>query len=267
MTGKTIAIHSCRGGTGKSVIAANLAVILARKGLNMALLDLDFRAPSLATVFSKDDKGLVKWWLNDFLNGKCAAEQVIMDVSGKYDLKRKLLIGLANPSIEAIRGMADKSSSWEVTAVKRIFSLLSSLFKKMEIDLCIIDTSPGVQYSSINAVVSSDLSIVITTLDSLDLKGTRNLLLDLYDPLERKSVVLVNKYSPETRLSKDKNPEDIISRVEESLKHPVIGIIPCFCDVLERERAAIMALKYPGHQFVRNLEEIADNLRNMEQIC
>jgi len=65
MTGKTIAIHSCRGGTGKSVIAANLAIILARKGLDIALLDLDFRAPSLAASLSKDDTGLVKWRLND----------------------------------------------------------------------------------------------------------------------------------------------------------------------------------------------------------
>ena len=166
MTGKTIAIHSCRGGTGKSVIAANLAIILARKGLSIALLDLDFRAPSLAAIFSKDDKDLVEWWLNDFLNSRCTAEQVVMDVSGKYNLEGRLLLGLANPSIDAIRGMADKSSSWEVAAVKKIFSLLSSLFKEMNIDCCILDTSPGVQYSSVNAVVSSDVSVVITTLDS-----------------------------------------------------------------------------------------------------
>jgi MinD-like ATPase involved in chromosome partitioning or flagellar assembly len=267
MTGKTITIHSCRGGTGKSLIAVNLAIILARKGLNIALLDLDFRAPSLATVFSKDDKGLVNWWLNDFLNGKCTTEQVVIDVSGKYNLEGRLLIGLANPSIEAIRAMADKSSSWEVAAVKRIFSLLSSLFKEMSIDCCIVDTSPGVQYSSINAVVSSDVSVVITTLDSLDLKGTRNMLFDLYDPLERKTVVLVNKYSPETRLFKDERPENTVSRVEENLKHPVIGVIPCFCDVLQQERSAIMAVKDPTHQFVRNLEEVADNLRKMAQIC
>lgn len=267
MTGKAIAIHSCRGGTGKSVIATNLAVILARRGLNMALLDLDFHAPSLATIFSKDDKGLVKWWLNDFLNGKCATEQVVIDVSGKYSLEGRLLIGLANPSIEAIRGMTDKSSSWEVAAVKRIFSLLSSLFKEMNIDCCIVDTSPGVQYSSINAVVSSDVSVVITTLDSLDLKGTKNMLLDLYDPLERKTVVLVNKYAPETRLFKEERLENIVSRVETDLKHPVIGIIPCFCDVLQQERAAIMAVKDPAHQFVRSLEEVADKLRKMEQMC
>ncbi len=50
---KTLAFHSSRGGTGKTVIATNLATIWAKKGLKIALLDLDFRAPSLAGTFSK----------------------------------------------------------------------------------------------------------------------------------------------------------------------------------------------------------------------
>jgi septum site-determining protein MinD len=137
----------------------------------------------------------------------------------------------------------------------------------MNVDCCILDTSPGVQYSSVNAVVSSDVSVVITTLDSLNLKGTKNMLLDLYDPLERKSVVLINRYFPETRISKCERPESIVTRVEQDLKHRVIGIIPCFCDLLEQERTTIMAVKDPAHKFVRNLEEVADNLRKMEQIC
>lgn len=56
MAGKTIAIHSSRGGTGKSVIATNLAIILARRGLNVALLDLDFRAPSRRQFFRRMKK-------------------------------------------------------------------------------------------------------------------------------------------------------------------------------------------------------------------
>ena len=62
------------------------------------------------TVFSKNGKDLVKWWLNDFLNGRCTAEQVVMDVSGNYGLKGRLLIGLANPSLEAIRGYGRQES-------------------------------------------------------------------------------------------------------------------------------------------------------------
>jgi MinD-like ATPase involved in chromosome partitioning or flagellar assembly len=260
MTGKTVVIHSSRGGTGKSIIATNLAAILARRGSNVALLDLDFRAPSLATVFSKDDENSVRCWINDFLNGQCSPEQVVSDESKKYNLKGKLLIGFADPSVEAMRGMAEKSSSWEVTAVKRIALLLTSLRDEMGVDYCIVDTSPGIQYSSINAVVSSDLSILITTLDSLDLKGTKKMLADLYDALERKTVVLINKYSPETRVKEAARNESVASSVARMLGHPVIGMIPCFCDVLQQQRTEIMAVKNPNHQFVKKLEEIADRL-------
>jgi MinD-like ATPase involved in chromosome partitioning or flagellar assembly len=263
MKAKAISIHSSRGGTGKTVIATNLAAILASKGYNVALLDLDFRAPSLATVFSKRIEAPVGCWLNDFLDGRCTADQVLIDVSGQFSLKGKLLVGLANPSIEAIRNILGKSSAWEVTAVKRLFSLLSSLFNNMNIDCCLLDTSPGVQYSSINSAVSSDLTVVVTTLDSLDLEGTGNMLFDLYDALARRTVVLVNKYSPETRILKGERRESLASKVEKVLKHPVIGMIPCFCDVLQQERAAIMALENPNHPFVKKLEEVAEKLEEV----
>ena len=260
MKAKAISIHSSRGGTGKTVIATNLAMIMAGKGMNVGLLDLDFRAPSLSMVFSKAIESPVRFWLNDFLNGECTEEQVMIDVSKIYDLEGKLLIGLSNPAIEAIRNIMGKSSAWEVTAVKKLFSLLSSLFNNMSIDCCLLDTSPGVQYSSINSAVSSDLTIVVTTLDSLDLKGSENMLFDLYDALERKAVVLVNKYSPESRVFRRERYESLASNVEGILKHPVVGMIPCFCDVLQQERAAIMAVEDPKHPFVKGLEEVAEKL-------
>ena len=266
MKAKAISIHSSRGGTGKTVIASNLAMIMAGKGMNVALLDLDFRAPSLNMVFSKAIESPIRCWLNDFLNGECKEEQVMIDVSKIYDLEGKLLIGLSNPSIDAIRNIMGKSSAWEVTAVKKLFSLLSSLFNDMNVDCCLLDTSPGVQYSSINSAVSSDLTVVVTTLDSLDLKGSENMLLDLYDALERKTVVLVNKYSPESRVLKGKRSESVASSVEGILKHPVIGMIPCFCDVLQRERASIMAVEDPIHPFVKSLEEVAEKLDHLLSI-
>jgi MinD-like ATPase involved in chromosome partitioning or flagellar assembly len=191
-----LSIHSSRGGTGKTVIATNLAAIYAIKGLNVALLDLDFRAPSLADVFSKGIREPIKHWLNDFLDGRCKAEQTLTDVSEAYGLKGKLLLGLANPEIDAIRNTMEKSRAWEVTAVKRLFSLRSTLFENMDIDCCIFDTSPGVQYTSINAVVSSDVSVVVATLDSLELKGLGKMLAELYDAFGKKTVVLINKVFP-----------------------------------------------------------------------
>jgi MinD-like ATPase involved in chromosome partitioning or flagellar assembly len=260
MNAKAVSIHSSRGGTGKTVIATNLAVILANRGFNVALLDLDFRAPSLAMVFSEGIETPVKCWLNDFLNSKCAPEEILIDVSGKYNLRGKLLVGLANPAMEAIRNVMEKSRAWEVTAVKKLFSLLFTIFNNMRVDFCIFDTSPGMQYSSINAIVGSDISMMITTLDSLDLKGTEDLLVELYDALDKKTVVLVNKFSPQTRIKSIGSNRNLVNKLERILKHPVIGVIPCYCDVLQTERTTLLAVEKPNHPFVLNLEEVAEKL-------
>jgi septum site-determining protein MinD len=260
MTKKTIVLHSSRGGTGKTIIATNLAIIWAKTGLNIALLDLDFRAPSLAGAFSKTIKKQPKYWLNDFLLGRCKIEQALIDVTSTYKIKGKLLIGLANPSIEAIRNTMDKSRAWEVSAVKRLFSIQKTLFKQNNIDYIILDTSPGLQYSSINAVVSSDISIIVTTNDEVDLRGTRNLIEDLYIELDKNPIVLINKVFPETQTPTKQNQKELIAKIENQLESPIITTIPCYCDVLQAKRTSIIAIEKPNHPFTRNLEKIAKTL-------
>jgi MinD-like ATPase involved in chromosome partitioning or flagellar assembly len=162
--------------------------------------------------------------------------------------------------MEAIRNVMEKSRAWEVTAVKKLFSLLFTIFNNMRVDFCIFDTSPGMQYSSINAIVGSDISMMITTLDSLDLKGTEDLLVELYDALDKKTVVLVNKFSPQTRIKSIGSNRNLVNKLERILKHPVIGVIPCYCDVLQTERTTLLAVEKPNHPFVLNLEEVAEKL-------
>lgn len=260
MTGKTIAIHSSRGGTGKTVLATNLATIWAQKGRNVAILDLDFRAPSLAGVFSKVITKPNECWLNDFLSGRCKIEQALINITQTLGLKGKLLLGLANPSIEAIRNTIDRSRSWEVTAVKKLFSLRSTLINKMGVDYIILDTSPGVQYSSINAIVSSDISIIVSTNDNVDLDGLKNLIKDLYSELGKKPLVLINKIFPETHLLSNENEEEEIIQIEKQLGSSIIGAIPCYCDVLRAKRTSILAIEKPNHSFIKKLERIAKTL-------
>ena len=260
MTTKTLAFHSSRGGTGKTVIATNLAAIWAKKGLKIALLDLDFRAPSLAGAFSNAIEKQPKYWLNDFISGRCKIEQTLIDVTNFYGLKGKFFLGLANPSIEAIRNTIDKSRSWEVSAVKRLFSMRKTLFKKFNMDYIILDTSPGLQYSSINAVVSSDIAIIVTTNDEVDLKGSKNLIENLYIELDKKPVVLINKIFPETQTQIKDTEKEIIKKIEKQLKSPIITSMLCYCDVLQAKRTSIIAIEKPKHPFVKNLEMMAKTL-------
>ncbi len=50
-----IAIHSGKGGVGKSTVAANLAVALAKNGFSVGLLDADIHGPSIPKMFHIED--------------------------------------------------------------------------------------------------------------------------------------------------------------------------------------------------------------------
>lgn len=53
--GKLIAVASGKGGVGKSTIAFNLALALARKGNKVGILDADIYGPSIPTLMGKAD--------------------------------------------------------------------------------------------------------------------------------------------------------------------------------------------------------------------
>jgi chromosome partitioning protein len=89
--GKIVAIHSYKGGTGKTLLSINLAVTLAKHGKKVCLLDLDFRAPSLATLLKM---AKVEYWLNDYLNGVCEIEKVLIDLSDRIADQGKFFRGL-----------------------------------------------------------------------------------------------------------------------------------------------------------------------------
>lgn len=102
--GIVLTVHSYKGGTGKTLVSINLASIFASQGKNVCLVDLDLRAPSLDATFAADGKH----WVNDFLDGGCEPMELLKDFSKEKGTKGRLLVGLANPSMEAIREVVTK---------------------------------------------------------------------------------------------------------------------------------------------------------------
>ena len=258
---KTISIHSSRGGTGKSLIAVNLAAIYALRGRNVALLDLDFRAPSFSTIFGLGVYKRINFWLNDFLDGKCSAEEALIDFSDRYGTKGKLLVGFANPGVDAMREMAAKNRKWQMEALRRLLNLKTSL-RNLGVDYVLLDTTPGINYHSVNAVVSSDISIVVITMDVLDIEGARRMISELYDAFEKRTVILANKVAPYHYMSKGEE-EVFKRRLQVLFKYPLIAVVPCFCDVLQTSRVIILTLESPDHPFVRILDEVATKLEEL----
>ena len=206
-------IHSYRGGTGKTLLATNLAAVYSRKE-KVCLLDYDLRAPSLHNVFHVP---VPDYWLNDFLNGDCEIDECISEVNPN------LYVGLACPDAEAIREMMGKSRSWETGALSRTISLNKTL-PDMGFEKLIFDTAPGLLYSSINAVVGSDIIALVMRMDALDILGTKEMVKGVYELLEKPTFVVVNMVLPPQQ-------EAFAPILEKTFGEQVLAYIPCLCDV------------------------------------
>jgi len=251
---KIIAVHSYKGGTGKTLLSVNLAATLAKQGKKVCLFDLDFRAPSLFAILKMEN---IQCWLNDYLNGACDINKVIADFSSRISGDGKFFVGFANPATEAIRDMSAKDRKWEMRALGRLLSLRNALLNDGEFDYIIFDTSPGLQYSSINAIVTADLVVVATTSDRSDVDGTRRMLRELYNLFEKKTGLVINKVLDVASKSKR---DEMDSKVKSIYQVPLLGLVPCFCDILRAEGNLIFVRDKPDHPFTKLLEDMVKKI-------
>ena len=257
--GRIIAVHSYKGGTGKTLLSVNLAATFAKHGKNVCLFDLDFRAPSLATLLKV---GNTDHWLNDYLNGTCEIDKVLVDLSDRVHDKGKLFVGFANPATEAIRDMSAKDRKWEMRALGRLLALKNSILNDKNFDYIVFDTSPGLQYSSINAIVSADLVLVVSGMDISDIKGTQRMIDELYDLFEKKTGLIMNKVFADVLVSKSQRAE-LAKELMNNANLPLIEMIPCFCDILKTGGTSVFATENPDHPFIKALDHVATSIEKL----
>ncbi len=251
--GTVLTLHSYKGGTGKTFTATNLAAVLASEGKKVCIIDLDLRAPSLDKVFGADGR---KFWVNDFLDGRCEAKDIIADFSDLVKNKGGLYVALANPSMGSIREAVTREKKWEMKALRRLIMLNEFLTDEMGIDYIIIDTNPGLSYSSINAVAAADMVLVVSSWDASDLSGAQSMVKELYGMLEKHAMVLMNKI-PGSLLRDKAERKKMAEKLEAQFKLPVIDLLPCDCEIIREERSTIFALKKPSHPMAQSLVDIA----------
>jgi MinD-like ATPase involved in chromosome partitioning or flagellar assembly len=257
--GRTFVFHSYKGGTGKTTIATNVAAIYAQQGKRVCLLDFDFRAPSL--YFLLRTKPETNRWLNDLLNirkrsSKCAVADALHTV--KLGERGKLAVGFADPSSEA---MWDSTEKWSANTFRRLLDAKIEIFRDLGFDYLIIDTSPGIQDSSMNALAASDLVVLVLKHDELDAEGTRELVKDFHKKLGCQTAMILNRVLSKPYEQLTAEDENRLSRkVQKEFGFPVLGVIACFCDVLIEGNRTLYSVEKPKHPFVEKLSEIASKM-------
>jgi len=253
---KIIAVHSYKGGTGKTSISVNLAASFVKMGKKVCIFDLDFRAPSLFAILKTPN---AEYWFNDYLNNTCEISQALVDLSSRIPGDGKFYACLANPATEAIRDMSSKDRKWEMRALGRLLALKEALLRDQKFDYLVFDTSPGLQYSSINAIVAADFVVVATTGDRSDVDGTKRMLAELYNLFEKKTGVVFNKVLDPSATAKR---AEMQQKVKTDYHVPLLGMVPCFCEILRAEGNFIFVQDKPDHPFTKIMAETAIKIAN-----
>lgn len=142
-----IAIHSGKGGVGKSTVAANLAIALAQAGKRVGLLDADIHGPSIPKMFHVEDARPV----STEVNGRDLIEPI-----EQYGVKM-LSIGFFVDPTSAVVWRGGMASN----AIKQLIDDANW----GELDYFLIDLPPGTSDIHLTLVSALQLTgaIVVTT--------------------------------------------------------------------------------------------------------
>jgi ATP-binding protein involved in chromosome partitioning len=148
-----IAVGSGKGGVGKTTLAVNLALALARLGNRVGLLDADIYGPNVPLMLGTNEAPQV------------AADDRIIPAE-RYGLKM-ISVGLLNPG--------DKPLVWRGPMLHSIIKQFLGQVEWGELDYLIVDLPPGTGDVVISLVQTVPLSgaVVVTTPSDVSLQDAR----------------------------------------------------------------------------------------------
>ena len=243
-----IAVHSFKGGTGKSTLTANLATLLAQNGHSVGVVDLDLAGPGLHVIFQLDSD--IRYTLNDVLLKKCRSTDPIIDLTKKLGLKagRLAFVPASYKAEDIVRVL---SEGYEVAAFR---SILESAMQAYALDYLIIDTHPGIEKSTLLSIGVCDLLLLVTRLDSQDLFGT-SVVREIARTLHKPEVLVANMIPPGI------DGEKLKERLQSLFPAAPAAVIPFYSDVLRSLSSEVFVLRNPEHEFTSKLETIVAQLQ------
>jgi pilus assembly protein CpaE len=176
VTAPLICVLGPKGGTGKTLVSANLAIALTRRDMNVVLVDLDLQFGDIGLAL-----GL-------------APERTMYDLvkaGPPFDhekLDRHLITHASGVKVLVAPTRPDHASAVSADFLRDVYSSLRTMC-----DIVVVDTPPGFTAEVIATIDVSTAACVVGMLDSLSLKNTKLGLetLDLMGyPAESVSLVL-----------------------------------------------------------------------------
>jgi MinD-like ATPase involved in chromosome partitioning or flagellar assembly len=250
-----VAIHSFRGGTGKSNTTANLAVLIARAGCRVGVVDTDIHSPGIHVIFNCQPES-IHHTLNDYLHGRCPIREAAYDVTESAIGRVKA--GEERPRIFLIPSSIQAGQIARVLRegydVARLNDGLQELIRGLNLDYLLIDTHPGVNEETLLSIAIANVFVLIMRPDSQDFQGTA-VTLELARRLEVERIMVVLNKVPAAM-----DRALLREQVEAAYRAPIIGMLPLCNEMAELASNGIFVNAHPEHPLSRELVRIAEQV-------
>lgn len=248
---QVIAIHSGKGGVGKSTVAANIAITLAKMGYRVGLLDADIHGPSIPKMFHTEGCRPV----STPVNGRNLIEPI-----EQYGVKM-LSIGFFVDPQQAVVWRGGMASN----AIKQLIQDANW----GELDYFLIDLPPGTSDIHLTLVQHLQLTgaIVITTPQPVALVDARKGV-DMFmnEKINVPVLGLIENMAWFTPAELPNNRYYIFSKdggkqLAEELNIPLLGQVPLVQSIREGGDEGTPIALQDGHPAAQMFEAICQHLR------
>ena len=246
-----IAIHSGKGGVGKSTVSANLAIALAKMGYKVGLLDADIHGPSIPKMFQTEGCRPV----STTVNGRNLIEPI-----EQYGVKM-LSIGFFVDPQQAVVWRGGMASN----AIKQL--ILDANWG--DLDYFLIDLPPGTSDIHLSLVQHLRLTgaIVVTTPQPVALVDARKGVdMFLNEKINVPVLGLIENMAWFTPAELPNNRYYIFGKdggkqLAEELNIPLLGQIPLVQSIREGGDEGTPIALQNGHPAAQMFESICQHLR------
>lgn len=247
-TPRVVAIHSFRGGTGKSNTTANVAAVLAAQGQNVAVVDTDIQSPGVHVLFGLD-QDTTPHTLNSFLWGRSEITDAAYDVTGAVGANggagRVWLIPSSIRAFDIARVMHD---GYDVSLLNEGFR---RLIKELSLDVLLLDTHPGLGEETLLSIAMAHVLVVILRPDQQDYEGTHVTVAVARKLKVPKMLLVVNK------LPAAFDTDDVRRRVATTYACDVAAVLPHSDDLMQLSSSAVFVAQNPSHALAARYAEVA----------
>jgi MinD-like ATPase involved in chromosome partitioning or flagellar assembly len=245
-----ISVHSFRRGAGKSILAANIAALMALSGLRVGVVDADTHAPTIHLLLGLDE-GQLRYLLADVLSGKCAIEQAAYEVTSGLGagVKGRLYVV---PASAPVGEMGHRSrDSHDVELLNAGFH---RLIDKLALDVLIIDNGAGLSEETMPSIAIADVALIILRHDNREYQGT-SVFVEITHKLDVARILLIANEVPQVF-----DFADVSQQVRQIYQSEVAGVLPYAEEMNTLGSAELFVVRYPDHVITATLKQAVSML-------